>query len=223
MVITIGHKGAAGPCSENTIGSFLHALDLGADMVELDVHICRTGEPVVIHDETVDRTTDGSGRISSMGLKEIRRLDAGGGEKVPSLDEVIGLLKGRCALNIELKGPSTAGPVGELLRHHNVGEEEVIVSSFHPTELYDLRNSYPEYRTGFLVEDDLREAVDFIIELGGYSIHPSFELVSSDLIFACGENDLKVIVWTVNREEDIRKMLELGVDGIITDHPGLVP
>jgi glycerophosphoryl diester phosphodiesterase len=104
MVYVIGHRGAAGHAPENTLRSFHKAVELGADMVELDVHLCATGEPVVIHDDTVDRTTDRSGRVRDLSLDELKALDAGDGERVPTLVEVIDEMSGRAALNVELKG-----------------------------------------------------------------------------------------------------------------------
>ena len=94
MVLRIGHRGAAGHAPENTLVSFEKAIDLGCDMTELDVHICGSGELVVIHDETVDRTTNGSGRVSELTLREIKILDAGDGEEIPTLEEVLELLRG---------------------------------------------------------------------------------------------------------------------------------
>ena len=125
MVVKVGHRGAAGHEPENTLRSFRKALDLGADMVELDVHLCGTGELVVIHDETVDRTTDGSGSVRDMPFHELRGLDAGKGERIPTLREVLDLLEGRAGVNIELKGPEyrRTGPRGDQRRHRETGLE----------------------------------------------------------------------------------------------------
>ena len=114
MVIVIGHRGAAGKEPENTMRSFLTAVKDGCDFVELDVHLTSDGHIVVIHDDTVDRTTDGRGRVSDMDIDSLRSLDAGMGERIPLLKEVLGALGGRCSLNIELKGTGTAGPVSRM-------------------------------------------------------------------------------------------------------------
>jgi len=111
MVLRIGHRGAAGHAPENTLASFRKAIELGLDMTELDVHVCASGELVVIHDENVDRTTNSKGWVSKLSLTELKRLDAGAGETVPTLAEVLDLLKDRIMLNIELKGLGTAEPV----------------------------------------------------------------------------------------------------------------
>lgn len=223
MVLLIGHRGAAGHCPENTLISFRRALDLGCDMVELDVRLCRSGELVVIHDDTVDRTTDGEGKVADLDLTEIKDLDAGKGQKVPTLEEVLDLVKGGCSTNIELKGPDTAGPVGRILAERGIGPEDVLISSFMPTELYDIHSSFPGFRVGYLIDADPSGAEDFVKELGGYSVHPRFDLISDHHIGACHDLGLKVFVWTVNKKEDMRRMVRLGVDGIITDHPERVP
>ena len=116
MVLRIGHRGAAGRAPENTLFSFEKAVLLGCDMTELDVHLCRSGEIVVIHDETVDRTTDGSGRVSDLTLNELKLLNAGQGEAIPTLYEVLSLLRDMISLNIELKGLGTAKPVSDLVK-----------------------------------------------------------------------------------------------------------
>ncbi len=115
MVLRIGHRGAAGHAPENTLDSFRKAVELECDMTELDVHVCASGEVVVIHDETLDRTTDGKGQVSDHKLSELKQLDAGNGEEIPTLAEVLMLLKDKVMLNIELKGLGTAKPVYDLV------------------------------------------------------------------------------------------------------------
>lgn len=219
MVLRIGHRGASGQYPENTMLSFERALDLDVDMVELDVKLCRSGELVVIHDETVDRTTDGSGKILDLDLREIKELDAGSGEMIPTLVEVLELVRGRCGVNVELKALGTAEPVGKLVREM----ENVLVSSFHPGELYDLFSFDNSINLGFLIDKDPRGGEEFIRELGGYSIHPRYDQTYPEYVDLCHGIDLKVIVWTVNDEDDITKMVEMGVDGIISDYPERVP
>jgi len=104
MVVNVGHRGAAGHEPENTLRGFRRAMELGADMVELDVQICSSGEMVVIHDDTVDRTTNGTGAVDELTFEELRRLDAGGGERIPTLDEVIDVADREIGVNVELKG-----------------------------------------------------------------------------------------------------------------------
>ena len=116
MVLRIGHRGAAGHAPENTLLSLNKAMELGCDMTEIDVHICASGEVVVIHDDVVDRTTDGTGAVSELSLDELKSLDAGKGEKISTLNKVLSSLKGRISLNIEFKGEGTPEPVFGIVK-----------------------------------------------------------------------------------------------------------
>src|SRR3989344_9380836 len=114
-MLKIGHRGACGYAPENTLKSFQRAIDLGVDAIELDVQLCKSGELIVMHDNTVDRTTDGSGFIKKLKLKDLKKLDAGEGERIPTLEEVLNLVDRRVKVNIELKGPKTAKPALKLI------------------------------------------------------------------------------------------------------------
>src|SRR3990167_11327492 len=114
-MLKIGHRGACGYAPENTLKSFQRAIDLGVDMIELDVQLCKSGELVVIHDDTVNRTTDGSGFVKKIKLKNLKKLDAGEEERIPTLEEILNLVDRRVKVNIELKGPKTAKPVLKLI------------------------------------------------------------------------------------------------------------
>lgn len=222
MVVKVGHRGAAGHEPENTLRSFRRAMELGADMVELDVHLCGSGELVVIHDETVDRTTDGTGEISKMTLDELRALDAGRGERIPTLQEVIDLTTGRMGINVELKGLGTAGPALEHIEGA-VDEgwkiSEFKVSSFHLEELSAIRELSEDVRTGVLFALDDGGIIEFAERNGAYSLNPNHRTVTADLVARAHELGLKIFAWTVNESEDIARIKELGVDGIISDYP----
>ncbi len=118
MFLIIGHRGASGYEPENTLLSFKKAISLNADMIEMDIFKCKTGELVIIHDNTVDRTTNGKGYIRDLTFQELRILDAGKGEKIPTLTEVLDLVNNKIKINLELKGEETAGPVCELIRKY---------------------------------------------------------------------------------------------------------
>ncbi len=118
MVLKIGHRGAMGYEPENTLRSFQKALDLGVDMIELDVYLCKTGELVVIHSDKLSRTTDGRGFVRNMSFKELEEMDAGKGEKIPSLQQVLDLIDKKTIVNIELKGPGTAKPSINIIEHY---------------------------------------------------------------------------------------------------------
>lgn len=222
MVVKVGHRGAAGHEPENTLRSFRRAMGLGADMVELDVHICGSGELVVIHDETVDRTTDGTGEVAKLTLDELKALDAGRGERIPTLQEVIDLATGRMGINIELKGLGTAEPALEHIEDavdKGWDRSGFHVSSFHLGELSAIRELSEDVRTGVLFALDDGSIMEFAELNGAYSLNPNHRTVTPDFVARAHDRGLKIFAWTVNEPEDIARMRGLGVDGIISDYP----
>ncbi|UCD45452.1 MAG: glycerophosphodiester phosphodiesterase [Candidatus Bathyarchaeota archaeon] len=223
MVVKVGHRGAAGHEPENTLRGFRRAVELGADMVELDVHLCGSGELVVIHDDTVDRTTNGTGAVSELTFEELSRLDAGLGERIPTLDEVIDVADREIGVNVELKGLGTAGPVHEVIEgaisEKGWSRDGFIVSSFHLGELAAIRELSDQVRTGVLLARDRGGILEFAELNKAYSIHPYFGNVDSEFIGEARDRGLRTFVWTVNDPADIGEMKSLGVDGIISDYP----
>ncbi|HEX9915836.1 MAG TPA: glycerophosphodiester phosphodiesterase family protein [Candidatus Bathyarchaeia archaeon] len=226
MVLRIGHRGAAGYESENTLRGFERAVQLGADMVELDVHLCASGELVVIHDDTVDRTTDGSGSVGGMTLGELRALDAGKGEKIPTLDEVFAALQGRVAVDVELKGLGTAEPVYELVdglvRRRRWALSKVLVTSFDWGMLEELRGLSDRIRLGSLIHREPFRALRFASEIRAYSVNPFHESMDAGYVREAHRLGLAVYPWTVNEAADIERVKGLGVDGVISDYPDRV-
>lgn len=225
MVFRIGHRGAAGYEPENTLRGFEAAVALGADMVELDVHLCASGELVVIHDETVDRTTGGSGAVAGMTLRELKALDAGKGEALPMLGEVFSALRGRVGVNIELKGEGTAEPVHGFLRRLDAGwrMSDVLVTSFDWEMLGRVRELSDEVRVGPLVYEDLAQALTIASELAAYSVNPYHGKIDAGYVAEAHGAGLRVYPWTVNEPGDIARVLGFGVDGVISDFPDRVP
>ena len=223
MFVKIGHRGACGYEPENTLRSFERAMELNADMVELDVHRCRSGELVVIHDNRVDRTTDGRGYVSEMDLADLRSLDAGKGERIPLLTEVLDLIGGRIAVNIELKGEGTARPVFELIEHYvkdeNWSHDDFMVSSFNHYELLEFARLQPEIRIGALTEGIPLGYAEFAERLGAYSVNVGLEFVNRNFVDDIHRRGMKVFVYTVNEKEDIERMRSLGVDGVFSNYP----
>jgi len=226
MVLRIGHRGAAGYEPENTLRSFQRAVQLGADMVELDVHLCISGELVVIHDDTVDRTTDGSGSVGGMTLSELRALDAGKGEKIPTLDEVFAALQGRVAVDVELKGLGTAEPVYELVdglvRRRRWALSKVLVTSFDWGMLEEMRSLSDRIRIGPLIYKEPFRALRFAPEVRAYSVNPFHESMDAGLVREAHRLGLAVYPWTVNEAAGIERVKGLGVDGVISDYPDRV-
>ncbi len=223
MVLVIGHRGAAGYEPENTMRSFRRAVELGCHMLELDVHLARDGELVVMHDETVDRTTNGSGRVSGMETGELMKLDAGKGERIPLLTEVLDVFGGACDLNVELKGRDTSGPAAELLVSYiNKGawkREALLVSSFSPVELKDFSELGTGIPAAVLIDGIPHGAEEFAVELGCAAVHPNHLHLEPDFVRTCHDLGLRVNVWTPNTREEMGRCLRMGVDGLITDLP----
>ncbi len=230
----LGHRGAMGDRPENSAISFKKALSDGADGIEFDVHLTSDGVPVVIHDEKVDRTTNGSGLISKMTFQEIKELDIvfkqgqiqNKKEKILSLEETLELTASESKLiNIELKQgpviyPGLEEKVVELIKSFNI-EDKVIISSFNHYSIKMLKDIYPDIECGLLYMAGIYQPWVYARRLGVEAIHPFLASINEELVQACHENNILVNVFGANDSASISKMLSIGVDCIITDYPGL--
>lgn len=222
------HRGASATAPENTMAAFRAAAAAGADGIELDVHLSRDGVPVVIHDETVDRTTDGHGPVAAIPLARLRQLDAGGwfaptfaGEQVPTLEEVFAWTADRLRLNVEIKAVPAGLAVIELLRAYPLAR--VLISSFDHALLERLRLRSPDLPLGFLVDSRFwRRAVRRATRCRAESVHPRHDLLSRPLLSACLRHSLAVHCWTVDRPELCLSLRRRGVAGIFTNDPALI-
>lgn len=215
-MIIFGHRGAPGypRQGENTITSFKRALKYGATGLEFDVRRCADGQIVVIHDDTINRTTNGRGRVSKLTYDQLRRFDAGFGEPVPLLTDVLDEFGGGCLLNIELKETGIADDVKKLVLKRGL-ERHVIVSSF---DWEELASAVPEIPIALLASKP-RKLVPAALALRAAAIHPQKDIVTSRLVRSAREAKLQINVWTVNDPEDMSKFRDLGADGIFTDFP----
>lgn len=222
-MLIIGHRGARGYEPENTLRSFARAIDMGVDMIELDVHVIKTGELVVMHDAKVDRTTNGKGYIRDMTFEQLRKLDAGNGEKVPTLAEVCELVDRRVPVNIELKVPGTAGPTAQLIaqfmQEHGWQPDDFLVSSFNHHELRAFHQLLPDIRIGAEIDGIPLDYATFGEELGCYSINIGHEFITQEYIDDTHRRGLKMLVWTVNDTDEVTEFEAMGVDGIFSDIP----
>ena len=222
MVLRIGHRGAAGHEPENTLLSLNKAVELGCDMTEIDVHVCASGEVVVIHDEEVYRTTNGTGFVSQMSLDALKALDAGKGETIPTLEEVLSALKGSIQLNIELKGEGTPVPVHKIVENSGWSPDELVLTSFNWNLLDEYRALDPEARLGPLAHVNAFHAARYASKIDAYCVNPLHHLCRKTFVTKTHKKDLKIFPWTVNEPDDIEKMKDVGVDGIISDFPDRV-
>ena len=219
--LTIGHRGCAGLEPENTLRGVKRAIEAGCGMVEVDVHLV-DGELVVIHDSTVDRTTNGVGRVDSYTLENLRRLDAGKGEKVPLIEEVLALCLGKAAVNIELKGANCVKPLIEMMENRK--GPEVLVSSFDWDQLSQYKVMEPSGCVAVLVDraKQIEKALQLAEELDAYSLNPSMRILSRNLVQQVHGSGRKVFPFTVREVADFLELREAGADGCFVDDPNMV-
>jgi len=224
-VLKIAHRGASGRFPENTLAAFGAAIALGADMCELDVQLSRDSVAIVIHDPTIDRTTDRTGRVAAMTLAELQQADAGlrfapqfTGERIPTLDAVLRLTAGRCRLNIELKGPRAETAVCALVTAHNA-LATTLVSSFDWDALARARQIAPPITIGLLASRRTEDLLAAAIAMHAAAINPRIDLVDTALCTAAHARGLKVYAWTCDDPPQMRKLIADGVDGIMTNYP----
>ena len=230
MSIILGHRGASGYAPENTLEAFRLAMDMGADGFELDVHLSRDGELIVMHDETVDRTTDGSGQIQSFTLKELKRLDASNGmpqytgAKIPTLGELYDLIRDtRHLVNVEIKTdqivyPGIAEKVLKLEQEKGM-EGRILYSSFNHYTLQELRQIKPDVMYGILYSDGLFEPWKYAKSIGAQYIHPHWRtLLYPGMIEGSLAAGIGVNPWTVNDESIMELCIRHGI-GVITNYP----
>lgn len=217
--LIIGHRGAAGLVAENTLPGFLKAVELGVAAVELDVHVCE-GELVVIHDDTLERTTNGTGSVAAIGLQALRALDAGDGARIPLLAEVFRALPGEIGINVELKGVGTAEALARWLP--DAGERGVLVSSFDHSALERFRALRGDHPVAPLFDRWRRDAIGVALAFGSGYINLSRRLIDGPRMEAITEAGLKALVYTVNDPAEARRFLAMGVWGVFTDDPATV-
>jgi glycerophosphoryl diester phosphodiesterase len=233
--VIFAHRGACAHAPENTIASFELALAQGADAIELDVKLSSDGYVVVHHDDTVDRTTDGKGRIKNLTLTELKKLDAGSffsekfkGEKIPTLEDVFEAVGKRTFINIELTNYKTRGDnlvetVCMLVKKHNM-QKRILFSSFFASNLSKARSYLPDVPRGLLALNGVLGAWarSFGFAFGKYeALHPFLKDTSQQQVARVHRLNRRIHVWTVNKQEDMRRLFDWGVDGIFTDDPEL--
>ncbi len=216
-IFTVGHRGASVLEPENTLRSFQRAIDLGVDYVECDVRVSRDGFPVVFHDQTLERIGGKKALVKNLMLEELKKLDVGKGEGIPTLGEVLELVKGKCGLIIELKVEEALQPC--LKEISNFKNEEIILVSFHS---HLLREIPPSLKRGLLCSEDVYFNLGLAERMGLYLLGIHYPQITQRVIRKAKSKGIKVLAWTVNRREDMDNLVKLGVDGIASDNPYLL-
>jgi glycerophosphoryl diester phosphodiesterase len=228
-VTVTAHRGASHVAPENTLAAMAAAVEAGAEFAELDVRLTRDGHVVLMHDRTVDRTTNGTGDLWDFSLSELQALEAGSwfseefdGEPIPTLRDVIRFAKGQLKLNIEIKTsreePAIAVAVVDIMRTEECGEN-CMVTSFSREVVEEVKRRAPEIRTGFIFGSDYPDDVF----TGSWDVLScNHEVVDSLFVASAKQNGKSVHVWTVDERELMLRLIELGVDGIISNRPALL-
>jgi len=226
----VAHRGSSLQAPENTMAAFKKSLEQGADGIELDVQMTRDGELVVLHDETLERTTNGSGYLLQYTYSQVAGLDAGSwfgeefrNERIPRLSDVLKLVQGsRQILNIELKtGVVQYNGIEQQLVNlmRSYPNVDVVVSSFNHYTLRTLKTLAPEIKIGALYMAGLVEPWRYALILKAYSLHPLYLNIIPELLTGCRTSGVALFPWTVDKEQDMKRLLEAKVEAIITNDP----
>lgn len=220
MVVT-AHRGAGFLEPENTLRALQRAMALGVDQIEVDARLSRDGRVILMHDPTVDRTTNGTGRVADLTLAQLRQLDAGLGESVPTLEDALACVRGKAILQIELKAAGTAAAVVRTVVAAGM-EDGVIVTSFVHRWLQQVRTSNPRISTGALWARPPHDVVQRARRLGVLALHVWHEHIDEQLVATAHAHGLLVRAWNANHEQAMRRLIALGVDAIGSDRPDIL-
>jgi glycerophosphoryl diester phosphodiesterase len=219
--LVISHAACGGHAPENTLAGIRKALGFGVDAIEIDVQASADGVPVLMHDLTVDRSTNGSGEVAALSLDELHALDAGG-EPVPTLDEVLELTTGTAVLVIEVKQPGIEERIAAVVREKKA-LADVMVWSFFPEALEGMRRAEPRIPAGLLVAAEslprwprMRELA---VRTGLQAVSVFFAEINEEIARDCQRSGLALYAWTVDSEREMLRLAELGIDGICTNFP----
>lgn len=219
-MLRIGHRGAAGYEPENTLRSIERAITLGVDFIELDVQRTRDGYLVLLHDKRVDQTTNGSGYLADLSLAEVGKLDAGKGERVPTLQEALRFTSGRVGLMLEIITPGIAEQLCGVV--HDEYEGTVIYASFLHAEVLQVRRLLPDARTLALIEGIPVHPTGFAEDAGVTHVGLAIDSLTDDFVGALQQGGYEVFAYTANDPRDIGWLRQLQINGIISDYPDRV-
>jgi glycerophosphoryl diester phosphodiesterase len=220
-VVIMGHRGAPAYEPENTLRSIKAALDMGAAAVEVDVQLTRDGELAVIHDDTVDRTTNGTGPVRDFTLAQLQKLDAGKGEPVPSLTQVAAAVAGRAHLVVEVKHPEAAPAVLKFFQSRDMFDQAHVISFWHPM-LKALKDQEPRLQTGVLMVGCPADPVGLARAAGSQALVLHYAYVTPDLADAARAAGLQVFIWNIDDVETLKPYLAMNLNGIGSNRPDVL-
>jgi glycerophosphoryl diester phosphodiesterase len=216
------HAACRGHAPENTLAGIRAALQFAADAIEIDLHCTRDGVPVLIHDETLDRTTDGSGKIADLTLRQARRIDAGGGEQIPSLRDVFKEVDGQALIVLEIKAKNIEQAVLDVVRRAKA-LDWCSVHSFSPDIVKRIRTLEPRMPCSFLISTeymkDWDRTLSYALSLNAQGVAPHHSFATAERVRAANLRELRVSTWTANGRDDVRRAAAAGVSAITTDYP----
>lgn len=221
MPYVVGHRGAAALQPENTVAGFEYAIELGCDYVEFDVQLSRDGQLVIIHDDSVDRTTNGAGNVSDLSFDTLRGLDAGQGRQIPTLQEVLDVIRGKVTALCELKGPFTADMTAQTVMANDMADQ-VIFTSFHFGRIARIKQIDPALQTGATFAHPPADALEQAVALGAISVGIHYQAMTPYFVDRARELGLNLRAWNPDEEEEIRRMIQLDPAGISSNRPDLV-
>ncbi|MEN6292792.1 MAG: glycerophosphodiester phosphodiesterase family protein [Methanobacterium sp.] len=211
----IAHRGASFFEPENTLRAVEKAIKMGADFVEVDVRMSKDNRLVIMHDADINRTTDGKGLVKDYTLQELKRLDAGDGETIPTLDEVIACVKDRVGLVIEIKEPETEGKILEKINENKL--ENTILTSFYHKSIKNARKMNPSVDAGIIFTCQPVDVMQMASNASANIIFPSYRYMNEDMVKQAKNNGISVYPWTIDDPEIFEKFVEMGADGIVTN------
>lgn len=238
QVDNVAHRGATGYAPENTIAAYDLAVDMKVDYIEIDVQRSKDGQLVSIHDTTVDRTTDGTGKVGDLTLEQLRSLDAGSwkgeeftGEQIPTFEEILDRYRGKVGILIELKAPEIypgiEKQVAELIKERNLDKprnKKIIIQSFNFESIKKMNQLLPRVQLGVLTSNRAHTTMDALKEFSTYAdwFNPSYGIVTKELVNQVHSLGMQIGSWTVRSQEAADFLFEMEVDAIISDYPDYV-
>lgn len=221
-MLVFAHRGASSVAPENTLAAFQIAIDDKVDGIELDVQLV-DGVAIVLHDRWLQKTTTGLGRLDQVSFEYCQTLDAGDGEKIPTLEQALQLIAGQCKVNIEIKALQAehiiVSVAQKAVAEYGFKPEQIIISSFNAPALHTINQIAPEFPIGALTANIPLDYATFAEQLNAKTIHCDVGFINAEFVQDAHKRGLKVLVYTVNHIDDIESMRQIGVDGIFTDYP----